>query len=141
MGGRKPNKICFPPLWQLCKEGQLAMLRTAVALGENVNSRDEENRTTLFWAVVGRRTSIVRLLLKQPGIDVNVQEDQAGRTALFLAATMGNVEIVQLLMTSKSMDVSSTDRIGASALIAAAYRGHGTVVELLLSDCSELCIV
>ena len=116
-GGRKPNKkICFPPLWQLCKEGQLAMLRTAIAQREDVNSRDEKNRTTLILAVGRGHNSIVRLLLKQPHIDVNVKEDQCGMTALATAADIGNVEIVQLLLTTKCLNVNSTDKYGDFAL-------------------------
>ena len=134
-GGRKPNKkICFPPLWQLCKEGQLAMLRRAVAQGEDVNSRDEKNRTTLIWAVGGGYNSIVRLLLKQPRIDVNVKEDQCGGTALAIAADIGNVEIVQLLLATKSLNANSTIKDGEFALTLAARRGHFSVMKLLLSD-------
>ena len=135
MGGRKPNKkFQFPPLWQLCKEGQLEMLRTAVAQKEDVNCRDEENRTALFWAVIGDHTSIVRHLLKQPGIDVNVKEDQDGMTALAIAAINGNVEIVQLLLTTKSLNANSTIKDGEFALTLAARRGHFSVMKLLLND-------
>ena len=135
MGGRKPSKkIPFPPLWQLCKEGRLEMLRTAVAQREDVNCRDKENRTTLFWAVFSGHTSIVRLLLKQPGIDVNVKDNQAGQTALAIAALMGNVEIVHLLLAVKSLNVNSTEKNGDTALMVAANHGHTSVVELLLSD-------
>ena len=105
------------------------MLRTAVAQKEDVNCRDEENRTALFWAVIGDHTSIVRHLLKQPGIDVNVKEDRGGQTVLHFAASIGHVEIVQLLLTSKSMNVNSTTKNGLFALISAAYHGHTTVVE------------
>ena len=58
-------------LWELCEEGELTEVRAALARGEDVNSKSEDNDTGLMLAIVNGNNSIVRLLLEQPTLDLN----------------------------------------------------------------------
>ena len=64
----------MPRLHQLCQEGKLAEMRAALARGEDVNDRDPTGVTTLMAAVINNHNSIVKLLLDQPAVDVNVKD-------------------------------------------------------------------
>ena len=72
------------PLWELCRDGKLAEVRSSLARGEDVNSKDSCGSTPLMWAVRNKHNSIVKLLLDQPAVDVNVK-DNDGKTALHWA--------------------------------------------------------
>ena len=69
------------PLWELCRNGNLAWVQAALARGEDVNSKDSIGWTALMLAVDRKHNSIVKLLLDQPAVDVNVK-DNGGDTVL-----------------------------------------------------------
>ena len=64
--------------------GKLAEVRAALARGEDVNSKDSIGWTALMLAVDRKHNSIVKLLLDQPAVDVNVKNTigDGGSTAL-----------------------------------------------------------
>ena len=69
------------PFHELCKVGDLEGVSAALQAGTDVNSKTQNGRTGLVRALEGRHTSVVRLLLEQEDIDINVV-DRGGRTAL-----------------------------------------------------------
>ena len=77
------------PLWQLCRDGKLAEVREALARGEDVNSKADEDEegflTALMGAMFSGDTEIVKLLLEQPTVDLNCS-DTSGPNALHKAA-------------------------------------------------------
>ena len=56
------------PLWELCKDGKLDEVRSALARGEDVNDKDCDGFTALMFAVAMMQNSIVKLLLDEPGV-------------------------------------------------------------------------
>ena len=56
------------PLWELCCDGKLDEVRSALARGEDVNDKHIDGWTALMLAVYRRHNSIVKLLLDQPGV-------------------------------------------------------------------------
>ena len=102
------------PLWELCKEGNLAGVRAALARGEDVNNgRGSFNRTGLMLAVLNKHNSIVRLLLEQPTVDLNCT-DIHGYTALHYAAFQGDVEAVRLLLAAPRLNTTNHKEINES---------------------------
>ena len=65
-------------LRQLCREGNLAEVRAALARGEDVNDMVLGGSTALMLAVEKKHNSIVKLLLDQPAVDVNVKDNIFG---------------------------------------------------------------
>jgi len=80
---------------QAIKRKQLAIVHAFLAAGADPDSRDEQGRPALVWAVAAGQPDIVRFLLQQ-GADPNVK-DPAGTTALSLAIERQASEIVALL--------------------------------------------
>ena len=54
-------------------------------------------------AACGKQNAIVKLLLCQPGLDVNVR-DNYGYTALHFACATNNVEVLKILLAHPSMN-------------------------------------
>ncbi|OUM64989.1 hypothetical protein PIROE2DRAFT_60293 [Piromyces sp. E2] len=119
----------------------------------DVNIRDEYGRTVLTYSV--QRTKglkrellqrpdimefldysqkeIVEVLLKHPGIDVNVQDNKKV-TPLMYATIYGRLKTVKLLLKHPKIDVNIQNRIGGTALICASEIGQKNIVELLINQ-------
>ena len=102
----------MPLLFKLFKNGQIEELRVALASGEDVNSRNAAKETLLMYVVQPSlskaRVSILRVLLEQPSIEVNLVDDK-GQTVLHLATLFGRCEAVRLLLADPRVDVNSRD--------------------------------
>ena len=106
-------------LWHLCRVGNLDKVRRALARGEDVNSKDEFDRTGLVLAVLHKRNSVVRLLLEQPTVDLNCT-NQNGTTALHYAVDDDNVEGVRMLLADPRLNtVNHKDKWGRTPGMAA----------------------
>ena len=125
----------MPQLFKLCSLGQVEEVRAALARGEDANSRDAYNGTPLICAVSQcseNHVSILRLLLEQPSIEVNLADDNSV-TALQAAITVGNNEAVKLLLEHPSIEVNLATDEGVTALSAATDCGNTEGVKLLLA--------
>ena len=113
-------------LWEVCSLGKvdearaLLKLRFRVNKGIDVNRRNADNETVLMY-VAGRcsHISILRLLLEQPPIEVNLA-DNMGSTALHVATFARNIEAVRLLLADPRVNVNSQDAHEETALMVAA---------------------
>ncbi|PGH02268.1 hypothetical protein AJ80_08893 [Polytolypa hystricis UAMH7299] len=87
----------------------------------------------LLAATMAGYVEIVKLLLSQENIDLNVT-DAKGRPALCIAAShKQNLEVTKLLLAYKATDPNLRDSNGLSALDHAMKYGTMEAVELLLS--------
>ena len=78
--------------------------------------------------------SILKLLLAQPSIEVNLADDQ-GKTALHVAAHSGSIDAVKLLLDDKRVDVNCKDNRQITPLIMAAGKPENIeIFKLLLAD-------
>ncbi|XXQ30079.1 SKP1 component POZ domain-containing protein [Plasmodiophora brassicae] len=87
----------------------------------------------LHWAVVKNEETVVELLLKVHGIDVNARGHIFSETPLHLAAVMGHSTIVKLLLKAPGVDVNARDVSLLSPLHYAVTTGQTAIVELLLN--------
>ena len=128
------------PMWKLCEDGKDAEVRAALARGEDANSKDENNRTGLMWAVMNKHSSVVRLLLEQPTSDLNTSVNFNGRTALHEAALIDNVEAVQLLLADSRLSTANErDTIGYTpVMLAMRRRSVNALRELVANNCVDL---
>ena len=126
-------------LHQLCLEGKLAEVRSALARGEDVNSKDSSGITALMLAVLNELNSIVKLLLDQPAVDVNVKNIR-GWTALHRAASANNAEGARMLLLHKNFKSANvTDNGGLTALMVAVItRNEEVLRELVKHRCVSL---
>ncbi|HQU08949.1 MAG TPA: ankyrin repeat domain-containing protein, partial [Opitutales bacterium] len=94
------------------------------------NVLDEDHRTALQTAILGRHTAIVTYLLRRPNINLN-HADREGRTALHMAAHMGYARMVDQLMTAHA-DPGLRDNRGLTALDIAGHGRAASIVTLLI---------
>ena len=128
-----------PSLRQLCVDGKLDEVRSALAHGEDVNSKNSIGTTALIIAVGRKHNSIVKLLLDQPAVDVNVK-DNAGWTALHYAANDNNAEGARMLLLRKDFNSANvTNNWSRTALMFAVEDGNEEVLhELVDHQCVSL---
>ena len=110
---------------------RIVHLLTKKPLDVNKAYPGRSERTALMVAVLNQSEPIVRQLLRQSDIQVNMQ-DSLGYTALSLAATTRSNAILELLLDCNGIDVNSQNENGATALIIAAEYGDDGMVRQLL---------
>ena len=126
---------------QLCWKGNLEEVRAALVRGEDVNGVEARfsNQTGLMLAVMKGHNSIVRLLLEQPTLDLNLS-DNGGTTALHFAAQYDNAEVVRLLLFDPRQNcVNPKDNYGKTPVMSAMfYRQENALRELVSNPSVDL---
>src|ERR1035441_10261410 len=115
-------------LIQDIRNNDLTALKSRLAKGAGVDTRDQRGTTLLMYAAAIGSPEAVRLLLGS-GADVNARNDLEA-TALILGA--GNPEKARMLV-EKGADVNARSKLGRTPLmIAAGCDGCSATVKLLL---------
>lgn len=109
--------------------GVEAVVTAHLEKGEDLESKDEDDRTALSWAAINGHASIAKLLLEK-GADFD-WKDNDGQTALSSAAEHGHVAVIDLLL-EKGANFDFQNNDGWTPLSCAARNGHKNVVKLLL---------
>jgi ankyrin repeat protein len=125
-------------LLQAAQEGNLGLLKAAIAEGARVNCRGTNDLTPLLQVLGGatgpldasRRECIATLLEGGAAVD---GKDDDGRTALIYATRVGDLETVRLLVEAGSY-VKSPDRFHRTALLYAAEGHHRDIVAYLAAN-------
>ena len=134
-------------LYKFCENGDLDGVKAALGRGEDVNQiwqhgdcgntacADNPNcdfkALPLQGAIKGNHPHVVALLLKQPGIDVNLR-GFPGYTPLSVACMLGRANIVKQLLFAPGIDAEIANDLGRTALMEAISFGHtGCVRELM----------
>jgi ankyrin repeat protein len=113
------------------------ILKLLVETGNvDVDSKDSEGRTPLFWAAAKGHEVVVKLLVETGNVDVN-SKDSEGRTPLCWAAENGHKAVVNLLLEYKA-DASIKGRRDQTPLLTAAYSGDEAVAKRLLEYKAEV---
>ena len=121
------------PLWKLCEDGKLDLVRSALARGEDVNDKDSLGMTALMLAVANSHNSIAKLLLEQPGVKIN-EKNNYGWTALHRAAYSNNREGARMLLLHPTMDsANAKTNMGETAVMWAVRYGRKEVLSELVS--------
>lgn len=100
--------------------------------GESVNIQTDDGRNALMLASQDSNLEIVKELLKDPKIDVNVL-DVFNNTALIWASYKGELEIVKELLKDPKIDISVVDSDGKTALGYAKEKGYKEIESLLMT--------
>ncbi|XP_047101555.1 poly [ADP-ribose] polymerase tankyrase-1-like isoform X3 [Schistocerca piceifrons] len=111
------------------KDGSVSKVRTLLAVGADVEAKDENKRTALHWAAAMGHGEVAAHLL-EVGAGVNAR-DRWQNTPLHLAAWKGHAAVVRLLAAS-SADHNARDQSGSTPLHDAARRGRAEAVAALL---------
>jgi ankyrin repeat protein len=124
-----------PAVIDAAARGDLAAVRTAVAEGTAVDTRDVDGTTALHWAVRGDHAAVVALLL-EAGAAADAAEGH-GVTPLQLAAVNGNVDILRRLLDAGA-DPNEIAPSGEPVLLVAARTGVPDALALLLERGAQI---
>lgn len=120
-------------LHQLAKDGNVAAVeRLLVEDNENINELDTNGMAALHYAAARGHVEIVRTLLTQNNLDINVKTPITHITPLHYAATHGHVEIIRLLLATRNVIADTQDQNGSTALHYAVVLDHVEAVKLLI---------
>ena len=120
-------------MWELCRDGKLDEVRSALARGEDVNDKSPNGNTPLMFAVIRSHNSIVKLLLDQPGVKTN-EKNNDDFTALHWAAFVNNREAARMLLLHPTMDSANTKtNNGFTAVMVAVKEGYKKVLSELVA--------
>ena len=98
---------------------------------ESVNQKDRYGNTALINAVIQNNLGMVKLLLEQHGVDINLQ-NKCGSTALLWAVSNENIEIIKWLLDHDRLNMNLQDERGDTALMIAVRKKNIEMAELLL---------
>ncbi|KTD55684.1 Ankyrin repeats (3 copies) [Legionella santicrucis] len=112
---RKGNKWGVSTILDTVKEQQRGPL---------LNQHDSFGDTALTAAASGGHESLLKYLLKIPGVDPNITTEGTGFTPLILAAAKGNSQIVDSLIKLSVVNPEIKDINQMTAAEEATYSGH-----------------
>lgn len=113
--------------------GDLNAVELSVSAGADINKKDEEGYTPLYYAIRKRSCDIVRTLL-DAGAEVNTVLGKSKEIyPLGLAVHANNVEMVKLLL-KHGADVNFGGKGEFVPLIGAATLGHLEIAKLLIAS-------
>ncbi len=95
-----------------------------------------EGMTALYWAAFQNNNLLVKSVLTQSTIEVNLP-DKDGWTPLHWATCNNNMEIAKLLLAQPTIGVNLKTNKGDSALGWAAFKENSQMVKLLLNHINK----
>ena len=112
--------------------GYMDAVNAWVKRGVNVNAKDENGSTSLFYAASGGQIDVARFLLAQ-GADMAARDD-LGFTPLIMAVLSNKPEIAKFLL-SQGADINAKDNEGKTAMHwALQNKASSTFVALLAAN-------
>ncbi|CAM3140685.1 Ribulose-5-phosphate 4-epimerase and related epimerases and aldolases [Legionella steigerwaltii] len=120
------------------KWGVTAILRKVneQARGPLLNQRDHFGDTALTAAAAGGYDSLVKYLLKIPGVNPNVTTERTGFTPLIMAAAKGHANTVDTLIEEPTVELEIRDANGMTAAEEAEYSNHLDISDAITSKLS-----
>jgi ankyrin repeat protein len=136
---QEDNAVVIRALDRAIQADDMARVMELLAIpGININDTNRFGEVPLHMAVIRDRIEIVKLLLNQPGVDVNIGTAKSeyggpyGETPLGLAVYKVHPEIVKLLLDDPRVDVNKADIYGLTPLHHVEVRGNsGSYFQIL----------
>jgi len=116
---------------QAVVDGDIERVKSEIAAGVDINSKNRQGWTLLHIAIYHKHTDISKLLIEK-GADVNIR-DNRGRAPIHLAVETGQKEIVEMLI-AKGADLNVMDSRADNALTLARKSNNKEITDLLIKN-------
>jgi hypothetical protein len=116
---------------QAVVDGDIDRVKSDIAAGVDINSKNRMGWTLLYIAINKKHTEIAQLLIEK-GADVNIR-DNRGRSPIHLAVETGQKAIVEELI-AKGADLNAIDSSADNALTLAKKNNQTEIAELLVKN-------
>ncbi|MGH8080421.1 MAG: ankyrin repeat domain-containing protein, partial [Lysobacter sp.] len=126
-------------LFDAARAGDVAVLKSLLARGVDVNLRDERGSTALILAAYYGKSDAVQALL-DAGASPNLGDSARGNTALMGALFRGESESARKLLADTRTDVNARNAAGQTAAMFAALFGRGDLVEALAARKADFAL-
>lgn len=118
-------------LRQLCRQGNVDMVRKMLEAGVPVDAPQEDGCTGLWLAAEAGCADVVKLLAESAGANVNAVKTAGNISALYIAAQNGHISVVDvLLVNGANPNIAKTT--GATPLFIASQQNYIEIVTSLL---------
>nr|XP_001402132.2 hypothetical protein ANI_1_2064184 [Aspergillus niger CBS 513.88] len=126
------------PLLYAASDGSIKVVDALLASRQiQVNWRNTKGHSALWRAARYGYTDIVKRLLKQDNIKVNIADRTQGTTPLAVAVIQGHAKTVESLLTARRIKVNIRDRRGWTPVFHALSRaisyGDRSILEMILT--------
>ncbi len=136
---KKKKKMELPRgrvLRQLCRQGNIEMVRRMLEAGVPVDAPQEDGCTGLWLAAEAGCAEVVKLLAEAAGANVNAVKTAGNISALYVAAQNGHLTCVDVLLVNGA-NPNVAKSTGATPIFIAAQQGYAEIVgSLLKASCN-----
>jgi ankyrin repeat protein len=124
------EKLAYKGLFAAAAQGNTAQIKTLIAQGEKVDSKDGRGRTPLHVAAFGAKHEAMRALVSA-GANPNALENDR-YDIVTIAAVANDAQTLRVALELGGSARNITSRYDGTALIAAAHLGHAEIVRTLI---------
>lgn len=118
-------------LRQLCRQGNVEMVRRMLEAGVPVDAPQEDGCTGLWLAAEAGCAEVVKLLCEVAGANVNAVKTAGNISALYVAAQNGHLTCVDVLLVNGA-NPNVAKSTGATPLFIASQQGYSEIAGSLL---------
>jgi ankyrin repeat protein len=115
---------------EAAKSGDLALVKSLLHKGADLNAKDNDGNTVLMAAAFGGNLELVKFLIDK-GMDIDAKTPVNSSTVLMSAAAGGNLELVKFFI-NKGLDIDVKTSDGITGLMCAVGAGNPELVEFLV---------
>lgn len=125
------------PLFWAVKNEYASGIKILLGKGADADIRNLAGQTMIHYAAYSGNEEVVRLLLEDGGMDVDIRDRETNETPLHHAVQSGSEDVVRLLL-DKGADIAAASILDETPLIAAT--AHWSMFKILLERGPDITV-